>query len=146
MLVMVIFILVFIDNYIWCLYNGSQVVVVDLGDVVLVLVFCEKNSLIFLVIFIIYYYWDYIGGIIVFVEVIDDLLVIGLCGGYISGIIKLVVQGDMVKLFVVGCEFLVIEVLGYMLDYIVFYGYNVLFCGDMLFVVGCGCLFEGILG
>lgn len=37
------------------------------------------------------------------------------------------------------------EVLGYIFDYIVFFGYGVLFCGDMLFLVGCGWLFEGLL-
>lgn len=88
--VVIYFIFVFIDNYIWCIYNESSVIVVDLGDVELVLVFIKVKGLMLSVVFIIYYYRDYIGGIVKLVFVVLDLLVIGLRGNYIRGIIKFV--------------------------------------------------------
>ena len=136
----------FTDNYIWCLHNGSQAVVVDPGDAAPVLAFCEKNGLTLSAILITHHHRDHTGGITALAEAIDDLPVIGPRGGHISGITKSVAQGDMVKLPAVGCEFSVIEVPGHTLDHIAFYGHNALFCGDTLFAAGCGRLFEGTPG
>jgi hydroxyacylglutathione hydrolase len=42
-----------------------------------------------------------------------------------------------------GLEFDVLEVPGHTRSHIAFYGHGSLFCGDTLFSVGCGRLFEG---
>jgi len=55
-------------------------------------------------------------------------------------------EGETVKLGKLGLEFRVIEVPGHTSTHIAFYGHGSLFCGDTLFSVGCGRLFEGTPG
>ena len=52
-------------------------------------------------------------------------------------------EGDTVALPLLNLEFQVIEVPGHTSTHIAFYGHGGLFCGDTLFSVGCGRLFEG---
>jgi hydroxyacylglutathione hydrolase len=52
-------------------------------------------------------------------------------------------EGDEVNLQKLGLQFRVVEVPGHTSTHIVFTGHGCLFCGDTLFSVGCGRLFEG---
>jgi len=61
----------------------------------------------------------------------------------IRGLNQTVVEGDRVNLPELGAEFAVIEVPGHTRSHIAFHGHGVLFCGDTLFSIGCGRLFEG---
>ncbi|MFI4968750.1 MAG: hydroxyacylglutathione hydrolase, partial [Lysobacterales bacterium] len=52
-------------------------------------------------------------------------------------------DGDRVTLDSPTLEFEVLAIPGHTLSHIAYYGHGLLFCGDTLFSVGCGRLFEG---
>lgn len=56
-------IFVYVDNYIWCIYDVMCVYVVDFGQVEFVQSYFNKNKFILCGILVIYYYWDYVFGI-----------------------------------------------------------------------------------
>ncbi|NDW16073.1 hydroxyacylglutathione hydrolase [Alteromonas genovensis] len=133
----------FTDNYIWCIHNGKNAVVVDPGDAEPVLKYMAKHALNLAAVLITHHHRDHTGGIAKLVSAIADLPVIGPRGGHIRGLTKTVAQGDTVALPVVDMSFQVMEVPGHTLDHIAFFGHGALFCGDTLFSAGCGRLFEG---
>ena len=133
----------FSDNYIWCIHDDENVVVVDPGDADPVLDFLKDRDLKLSAILITHHHHDHTGGITKLISTRPDIPVIGPQGGHIRGISKAVREGDDVTLDIFGLTLKVIEVPGHTLDHIAFYGHNVLFCGDTLFNGGCGRLFEG---
>jgi hydroxyacylglutathione hydrolase len=54
-----------------------------------------------------------------------------------------VAEGDRVELPELGLMFKVLEIPAHTSSHIAFAGHGVLFCGDTLFSIGCGRLFEG---
>jgi hydroxyacylglutathione hydrolase len=61
----------------------------------------------------------------------------------IAGLHRVVGQDDEVELPELGLSFRVLEVPGHTRSHIAYFGHESLFCGDTLFSVGCGRLFEG---
>ena len=55
-------------------------------------------------------------------------------------------EGDRVRIDALGLELDVLAVPGHTLSHVAFHGGGVLFCGDTLFSLGCGRLFEGTPG
>ena len=133
----------FTDNYIWCIHDKHNAVVVDPGDAEPVFTYLKSNRLQLSAILITHHHRDHTGGIAKLVSAIPELPVIGPRGGHIRGITKSVSQGDTVTLPVLQMALQVMEVPGHTLDHIAFFGHGVLFCGDTLFSAGCGRLFEG---
>lgn len=133
----------FSDNYIWCLHDDTQAMVVDPGDAKPVIAFCEQQNLTLKTILITHHHHDHTGGIKALCEHYDELTVIGPRGSHIQGLTKTVSQGDSVHLTHFDCHFTVMELPGHTLDHIAFYGHGLVFCGDTLFSAGCGRLFEG---
>lgn len=133
----------FSDNYIWCIHDDDNVVVVDPGDADPVLAFLKERGLTLTAILITHHHHDHTGGITKLISTRPDIPVIGPQGGHIRGVSKSVREGDDITLAPFDLTFKVIEVPGHTLDHIAFYGHNVLFCGDTLFNGGCGRLFEG---
>jgi hydroxyacylglutathione hydrolase len=56
---------------------------------------------------------------------------------------RVVAEGDTVDLPELGLQFDVLEVPGHTRSHIAYFGAGALFCGDTLFSIGCGRLFEG---
>ncbi|MCW8108292.1 hydroxyacylglutathione hydrolase [Alteromonas ponticola] len=133
----------FTDNYIWCLHNSNDAVVVDPGDAEPVLAFLKQNNLKLAAILITHHHHDHTGGITRLTSTRPAIPVIGPRGSHIRGITKSVTQGDVVRLPIIKCDFTVMEIPGHTLDHIAFYGHGAIFCGDTLFAAGCGRLFEG---
>ncbi|WP_218352892.1 hydroxyacylglutathione hydrolase [Alteromonas lipotrueiana] len=133
----------FTDNYIWCIHNNREAVIVDPGEAEPVLDFLKANNLTLTSILITHHHHDHTGGIAKLVSMAPDIPVIGPRGGHILGITRSVSQGDTFTLDTLELAFAVMEVPGHTLDHIAFYGQGVLFCGDTLFNGGCGRLFEG---
>lgn len=111
----------FSDNYIWCIHNNEQAIVVDPGDAEPVLSFLKSENLHLAAVLITHHHHDHTGGIAKLVSANPGLPVIGPRGGHIRGITKSVSQGDTLQLPVLDLEFQVMEVPGHTLDHIAFF-------------------------
>lgn len=130
----------FDDNYLWVLRQGQHAVVIDPGDAAPIRDYLAREALTLTAILITHHHPDHIGGL---AELAADLPVFGPRDDRISGITRVVTQGDKVTLPEMGATLTVIEVPGHTRSHIAYYGASSLFCGDTLFACGCGRLFEG---
>lgn len=142
----------FSDNYIWLIKGrdgkgeNGVCAIVDPGDHRPVLNRLEELGLDLKYILLTHHHADHIGG------------VSGLLGKYpatvfgpvdqrIPAPLNQVSEGDRVALRELGLEFGVLEIPGHTSSHIAFFGSfdgeDILFCGDTLFSIGCGRLFEG---
>ena len=133
----------FQDNYIWLLTaGGTACAVVDPGDEDPVLEELEKRGLDLRYILLTHHHPDHTGGV-------DDLLkqfdatVFAPDDNRIRCAKQICAQGDLISLPELDVEFRVMEVPAHTSSHIAFYGAGALFCGDTLFSIGCGRLFEG---
>ncbi|MBP6534048.1 MAG: hydroxyacylglutathione hydrolase [Arenimonas sp.] len=131
----------FTDNYIWYYRNphgGS--IVVDPGDAGPVLRAVQEGLSIEAV-FITHHHHDHIGGLAELLEH-ADVPCFGPVDARIEGISHPVGHGDGIRID--GFQpFTVWHVPGHTLSHIAFFNEDTLFCGDTLFSLGCGRLFEG---
>ncbi len=135
----------FNDNYIWVIQRpgSSLVAVVDPGDAQPVLAFLEKNGLVLGAILVTHHHPDHVGGIQQLVQH-HAAPVYGPANSPCRDITHPLQHGD--RCLILNSTFDVIHVPGHTLDHISFYnpdGEGSLFCGDTLFLAGCGRLFEG---
>jgi hydroxyacylglutathione hydrolase len=133
----------FSDNYIWLLSaGGAECAVVDPGDAEPVLAALRQEALEIACILLTHHHADHIGGVERLVSA-SGAPVFGPQDPRIPGQARSLCEGDAIELPGLGLEFEVIEVPGHTSTHIAFYGHGCLFCGDTLFSVGCGRLFEG---
>lgn len=132
----------FSDNYIWMLERDGRVAVVDPGDANPVLAVLRERKVALDTIIITHHHFDHTGGVKA-LKAETNCRVIGSDNPKIEGIDEVLVDGDVAR--VLGYDFTVLEVPGHTLDHIALHclGESVLFCGDTLFVGGCGRVFEG---
>lgn len=139
----------FNDNYIWCMAdsNSGKALVVDPGQADPVLEHLQDNNLTLDAILVTHHHPDHVGGIKALQEQCHPLQIFGPADSPFRGSSHPVRPGDEVVWQELA--FSVIAVPGHTLDHIAYYcdldveGRPVLFCGDTLFVCGCGRLFEG---
>lgn len=139
----------FSDNYIWCLADSDtgKALVVDPGQADPVEKHLRDHNLILDTILVTHHHPDHTGGVKQLEERFSPARITGPAGSPFEGITNSVHPGDMVVWE--DINFSVLGVPGHTLDHIAFYteqkisGRPVLFCGDTLFVCGCGRLFEG---
>ena len=93
-------------------------------------------------ILITHHHGDHTGGIQVLVHRYG-IPVYGPDNERIQGITHPAHEGETIKLPEIEAEFQVLSVPGHTRGHIAYYGHGVLFCGDTLFMGGCGRLFEG---
>lgn len=115
---------------------------VDPGDAAPVQAYVAAHGLSLDAILLTHHHGDHIGGVSALVERFRPA-VIGPDDDRIGGRTRTVAEGDVVALEGLGLELRVIEVPGHTRSHVAYYGGNALFCGDTLFVAGCGRLFEG---
>ena len=143
----------FTDNYIWMLHNGVDAIVIDPGDSAPVLAALDRLQLKLAAILLTHHHDDHIGGV--------PTLLPRLQGSVYGPALEVIPDpcirvrgGD--KVTVLGLDFDVIDVPGHTSGHIAYFhrpqpgaaggaetDSPVLFCGDTLFVGGCGRLFEG---
>ena len=134
----------FNDNYIWVIEDpmSDKVAVVDPGDAAVVEHYLHQHSKTLTAILITHHHADHTGGVDTLMAR-HTLRVFGPGNSPFKGITHPVQEGDCINLL--GYTFNVKAVPAHTLDHIAYYEPNqgVLFCGDTLFMAGCGRLFEG---
>ena len=132
----------FTDNYIWCVSDDKNALVVDPGDAQAVQEFLAREALQLSVILITHHHADHTGGVSELQHCFPQAITFTPHHGHYAFPSRpaedtLVVLKDL--------QFSVLNVPGHTLDHIAFYeakrGW--LFCGDTLFGAGCGRIFEG---
>lgn len=135
----------FFDNYIWCIHDSENAIIVDPGQADPVLQYLTENDLKLSAILVTHHHPDHVGGIEKLKEVFTDLTVIGFSQARYPGIEEAYSDGDAFERL--GLSFRVLEVPGHTLDHIAYVTHvndtPRLFSGDTLFSGGCGRLFEG---
>ena len=135
----------FSDNYIWLLQGAdNQVVVVDPGDAQAVIASLEKTQQQLTAILITHHHSDHTGGALALSNKFS-VPIYGPNNCKFSGISHVLNDGDSIS--ILGLSLLVKAVPGHTLDHITYFYDHPdtpqLFCGDSLFLAGCGRVFEG---
>lgn len=135
----------FNDNYIWALSvpESNEIAVVDPGDASVVNQYLTANQLTLTAILITHHHQDHTGGVNQLCNE-HNAVVYGPANSPFEGIQKPLNDTESVTLF--GHTLEVKTVPGHTLDHISYFSTGPspqLFCGDTLFLAGCGRLFEG---
>lgn len=133
----------FADNYIFALHCQRGVAVVDPGDAGVVEGHLAGHCADLLAILVTHHHPDHIGGLARLTERWPRARRIGPADPRIPGLNEIVGDGDRVVLDDLNA----LEVLatpGHTRSHIVYRGDGQLFCGDVLFSLGCGRVFEGV--
>lgn len=136
----------FDDNYIWLLENNNQAVVVDPGDSEPVKQVLSAKGLNLQAIIITHHHADHTGGVNTLCESFD-VPVYGPQNSKFKGVTHPLIDGEQITLL--SQSFTVKAVPGHTLDHICFFLEDsknpAIFCGDSLFLAGCGRVFEGTM-
>jgi len=131
------------DNYIWLMHDDlDQAIVVDPGDAAPVEAALAERSLSLHAILLTHHHADHIAGAAA-LRARHGAAVFAPHDERIGGVDHRVGAGDGVSLDRPRAHFEVLEVPGHTRSHIAYVGEGLLFCGDTLFSLGCGRLFEG---
>ncbi len=135
----------FDDNYIWLLHRPgvAACAVVDPGDEGPVLERLAADGLELTAVLATHKHGDHVGGIAALKARFPRAQVFGPAGEPIPLRDVALRDGDRVELPGLDARFTVLGVPGHTEDHIAYLGEGALFCGDALFVMGCGRVFSG---
>jgi len=147
----------FADNYLWLIRRGRQAAVVDPGDAAPIEAALARDGLDLCAIVLTHHHRDHVGGVAALLagrhtdgSPRRDLPVYGPRNEAIAGITQKLGEGDTIHLDALDIDFEILDVPGHTAGHIAYFSPNgrgdgepLLFCGDTLFVNGCGRLFEG---
>lgn len=129
------------DNYIWILENGPAALIVDPGEAAPVLADLDARGVAPTAILLTHHHPDHCGGVPALLQRYPDLVVHAPEDARIDVQCERVADGDV--LHVHGLEIAVIAVPGHTRSHVAYVVGDYLFCGDALFSLGCGRMFEG---
>ncbi len=131
------------DNYIWLLTaTDKSCAVVDPGEAQPVLEVLKARGLDLRYILLTHHHYDHVDGVPELLEQ-TGATVYGPADERLPFVHRVCKEGDQVHLDGLEAGFRVLEIPAHTRSHIAFYGHGALFCGDTLFSVGCGRLFEG---
>ncbi|MGH8113614.1 MAG: hydroxyacylglutathione hydrolase [Rhodanobacteraceae bacterium] len=133
------------DNYIWLLSEPASgtALVVDPGEAQPVLRALDADGLSLAAVLLTHHHADHIGGTLELAARFPDATIYAPRDDRIPGAVRRVGDGDVVEIPAPTARFEVLEVHGHTRSHIAYYGEGLLFCGDTLFSLGCGRMFEG---
>jgi hydroxyacylglutathione hydrolase len=136
------------DNYIWMLADAVSgcALVVDPGESAPVLHALARDGRTLSAILLTHHHGDHIGGTAELKAVYPDATVYAPHDDRIRFPATRVGNGDLIEIPAPAARFEVIEVHGHTRSHIAYHGEGLLFCGDTLFSLGCGRMFEGTPG
>ncbi len=131
------------DNYIWMITDrhSSNAWLVDPGESEKALAALKKDQLKLKGILITHHHHDHTGGVAKLLDYYPDTLIYGSDKSAIPYINRPVREGETFNCFSASAK--VLEIPGHTLDHVAYLINDNLFCGDTLFSVGCGKIFEG---
>lgn len=140
----------FTDNYIWTVIRDGQAAVVDPGEAGPVLQCLQARGLELRAILLTHHHGDHVGGVIELSR-LTGATVYGPSAEDLPRCDVRLAEGDRVVLPELDLDLAVLDVPGHTAGHIAYFGRigqgvdpkPVLFCGDTLFMAGCGRLFEG---
>lgn len=132
----------FRDNYIWCLQNSRYAAVVDPGDAEPVIAHLRSTGLQLIAVLATHHHADHVGGAALLSRQYS-VPVYGPAGESIAAMTHPLRECDQLRLAELDAAFDVLDIPGHTAGHIAYVGHGLLFCGDTLFSVGCGRLFEG---
>jgi hydroxyacylglutathione hydrolase len=136
----------FADNYIWTLREGGNAVVVDPGDAAPVQDYLDREGLALTAILATHHHNDHVGGIPALVARYP-VPVFGPARESIPERTRALAEGDEIDVPGLPLHLRVMDIPGHTAGHIAYFGdvsgVPAVFCGDTLFAVGCGRLFEG---
>jgi len=130
------------DNIIWLLARGADALVVDPGEAAPVERALAQHGLHLRSILLTHHHGDHIGAAAALARA-HGATIHAPRDARIADADVRVGDGDRVELAAPRCTFDVLDIPGHTLGHIAWHGEGALFCGDTLFSVGCGRLFEG---
>jgi hydroxyacylglutathione hydrolase len=132
------------DNYIWLLADDhGNALVVDPSEAAPVEAALAERGLTLRSILLTHHHHDHIGGVADLVARHHQVEVIAPVDDRIPVATRRVGHGEEVIVALPSSRFEVIAVPGHTTSHIAYAGEGLVFCGDTLFSVGCGRLFEG---
>ena len=131
------------DNYIWLLHDDEgNTLIVDPGDGAVVERALAERQLRLRAILLTHHHRDHTGGVSALLTQ-HDVPVYASAEEHIGETTVPLQNGDWIKLAAPHCRFQAIALPGHTLGHMAYVGEGLLFCGDTLFSLGCGRIFEG---
>lgn len=132
----------FADNYLFAMHCGDGVVAVDPGDAEVIEQYLNQTGQALQAILITHHHPDHIGGMARLAARWPDARRIGPDDARIPALTEIVGDGDRVSIDGAH-ELKVMATPGHTRSHVAYLGDDGVFCGDVLFSLGCGRVFEG---
>lgn len=132
-----------VDNYIWLLYDDEgNAIIVDPGDATVVERALTERHLQLRAILLTHHHRDHTGGVAALLTR-HAVPVYASADEHVAETTVPLRDGDWIELALPCVRFQAIALPGHTLGHMAYVGEGLLFCGDTLFSLGCGRLFEG---